>query len=110
MNNTPINYDIVNKKIQESGLKNIGKASIREVKRLINEIEDATGTKFVRMEMGIPGLPAVQIGIDGFRFHPRQLQTAEVSLRKCKSGRRKQNKRKYQFCVSHIFLSGVKTL
>ena len=64
MNNTPINYDIVNKKIQESGLKNIGKASIREVKRLINEIEDATGTKFVRMEMGIPGLPAVQIGID----------------------------------------------
>ena len=60
---TPIKYDIVKQKIKESGLENVGKASIREVKRLINEIEAASGEKFVRMEMGIPGLPPAAVGV-----------------------------------------------
>jgi len=64
MKNTPINYEVVTRKIQESGLESVGKASIREVKKLINTIEEETGDKFVRMEMGIPGLPAVQIGVE----------------------------------------------
>ena len=64
MKPTPIDANIVKTKIRESQLPNIGKASIREVKRLINEIETASGKKFIRMEMGIPGLPAVQIGVD----------------------------------------------
>jgi len=63
MKDTPINHEIVSQKISESGLKNVGKASIREIKRLISEIEEATGEKFIRMEMGIPGLPAVEIGV-----------------------------------------------
>jgi len=62
--NTPINYDIVTQKINESKLENVGTASIREIKRLVDNIEKATGEKFVRMEMGIPGLPATQIGIE----------------------------------------------
>lgn len=61
---TPIDYDIVKAKIQESGLMNVGKASIREIRRLIDNIESATGKKFIRMEMGIPGLPACHIGIE----------------------------------------------
>ena len=61
---TPINSEIVSQKIKESGLKSIGKASIREIKRLISEIEKATGEKFIRMEMGIPGLPAARIGVE----------------------------------------------
>ena len=64
MKDTPINYTVVKQKIKESGIKDIGKASIREMKRLINEIEAETGKKFVRMEMGAPGLPPVQIGVD----------------------------------------------
>ncbi len=63
--NTPINYEIVSREITNSGIANIGKASIREIKRLIDNIENATGEKFIRMEMGIPGLPAVKYGIDG---------------------------------------------
>lgn len=62
--NTPINYDIVTQKINESKLENVGTASIREIKRLVDNIEKATDEKFVRMEMGIPGLPATQIGIE----------------------------------------------
>ncbi len=61
---TPINYEIVTQKIAESGLENVGKSSIREVKKLVDTIENATGEKFVRMEMGIPGLPPVQKGVD----------------------------------------------
>jgi aspartate/methionine/tyrosine aminotransferase len=62
--NTPIDFDIVKEKILNSGLPNVGMASIREIRRLIDKIEKATGIKFIRMEMGIPGLPACRIGID----------------------------------------------
>lgn len=64
MKNTPIAIDLVNKIIAENGIKEVGKASIREIKKLINDIEKASGVKFVRMEMGIPGIPACQIGVD----------------------------------------------
>lgn len=64
MKDTPINYDIVSKHIRDSHIQNIGKASIREIKRLINKIEGESGEKFIRMEMGVPGLNPPQIGID----------------------------------------------
>lgn len=63
MRNTPIDYDIVSQKIKESKLPSIGDASIREIKKLIDQIEHGTGKKFVRMEMGIPGLPPTAIGV-----------------------------------------------
>lgn len=64
MKDTPINSEIVIQKIKESGLKNVGQGSIREIKRLVDNIETASGEKFIRMEMGIPGLPPTQIGVD----------------------------------------------
>lgn len=62
--NTPIPAEIVDKIYAESGISSIVKASIREIKKLINDIEKASGSKFIRMEMGVPGLPACQIGVD----------------------------------------------
>ncbi len=64
MKNTPINYNVVSEKLKASGISNVGSATIREIKKLIDQIETATGDKFIRMEMGIPGLPPVQIGIE----------------------------------------------
>ena len=64
MKDTPINHEVVSRLIADSRIKNIGKASIREVKRLITNIETETGEKFIRMEMGVPGLPATQIGLE----------------------------------------------
>lgn len=61
---TPIDYNIVQQTIKDSGLPSVGKASIREIVRLINIIEEKTGQKFVRMEMGIPGMLTPQIGMD----------------------------------------------
>jgi aspartate/methionine/tyrosine aminotransferase len=61
---TPIDINLVNRKIEEFNLPNVGKASIREILYLINQIENESPVKFIRMEMGIPGLPSSQIGID----------------------------------------------
>ena len=63
MKDTPINYEVVSRKIKESRIENIGTASIREIKKLIDDIESETGERFIRMEMGIPGLPASEIGV-----------------------------------------------
>ena len=64
MKPTPIDSSIVKEKIDASGLASIGRSSIREIRTLINEIEQASGEKFIRMEMGIPGLPAAKIGLE----------------------------------------------
>jgi aspartate/methionine/tyrosine aminotransferase len=64
MNETPIDFNIVKQKIAESKLPNVGRASIREIKKLINQIELASGKKFIRMEMGIPGIPASKHGVN----------------------------------------------
>ncbi len=64
MKDTPINYEVVSRQINESRIRDIGKSSIREIKRLISNIENETGEKFIRMEMGVPGLAPVQIGVD----------------------------------------------
>ncbi len=62
--NTPIDNKVVSQKIKESGLPEVGTATIREIKKLVDNIEEASGEKFIRMEMGIPGLPPTQVGVD----------------------------------------------
>jgi aspartate/methionine/tyrosine aminotransferase len=64
MRNTPIPYDVVKKKLAESQIDKISLATIREIKRLVDMIEAQTGEKYIRMEMGIPGLKPVHIGIE----------------------------------------------
>jgi aspartate/methionine/tyrosine aminotransferase len=63
MKDTPIDHEVVQEKIEESHLPSIGKASIREIKKLVDEIEAETGARYVRMEMGIPGLPPTEVGV-----------------------------------------------
>ena len=60
--NTPINFQIVQEKIKASGLKNVGNASIRELVKLVNEIEAVVDDKYIRMEMGVPGLMPPEVG------------------------------------------------
>jgi aspartate/methionine/tyrosine aminotransferase len=64
MHKTPIDHVEVDKQKELMGLSSVGRASIREIKRLIDNIEQATGQQYVRMEMGIPGLPACTIGVE----------------------------------------------
>ncbi len=61
---TPLNHVIVREKIKDTGLEKVGRGTIREIVKLVNRIEEATGEKFIRMEMGVPGLQPSKIGID----------------------------------------------
>lgn len=61
---TPIDFELVKKKIAESGLSSVGRGSIREIVRLVNQIENASGKQFIRMEMGVPGIDPPTIGTE----------------------------------------------
>jgi Aspartate/tyrosine/aromatic aminotransferase len=64
MSNIPISHEIVKRLTQKIGIVSPGNASIREIAQLVNMIERETGIDFVRMEMGVPGLPSPAIGIE----------------------------------------------
>lgn len=61
---TPINAEVVSAKIKENNISNFDKATIRQIKKLVDDIQHETGDKYIRMEMGIPGLKPNQIGIE----------------------------------------------
>ena len=65
MKKTPIDYSKVKEKIDSSGLlPDISSSTIREIVKLVNNIQQTTGEKFVRMEMGVPGLSTPEILIN----------------------------------------------
>mgnify|MGYP000866538035 FL=1 len=64
MKPTPINYTVVSQKIKEANLADLGKATIREIVALVNKIQKETGEKYIRMEMGVPGLKPSNIGTE----------------------------------------------
>jgi len=61
---TPIQRDLVDGLISQLGITDFAKATIREVKQVAAKAEQASGVEFIKMEMGIPGLPAAQVGVD----------------------------------------------
>ena len=60
----PISPEIIKTIANSIGIPRPGASSIREISHLVNKIEKNTGIKFIRMEMGVPGLPAPSIGIE----------------------------------------------
>lgn len=64
MMETPIKREIVDRLVEELGIKDFAKATIREVKQVAAKAEKSSGVEFIKMEMGIPGLPAAQVGVD----------------------------------------------
>ena len=64
MKHTPIQKEIIDSLISELGIQDFAKATIREVKQVAAKAEEASGVEFIKMEMGIPGLPAAQVGVD----------------------------------------------
>ena len=64
MKETPIKKEIVDQLVSQLGIKDFAKATIREVKQVAAMSEKQSGVEFIKMEMGIPGLPAAQVGVD----------------------------------------------
>jgi aspartate/methionine/tyrosine aminotransferase len=64
INEIPIAPETILTLAKTIGIPAPGSSSIREIVHLVNKIEEKTGIKFIRMEMGVPGLPAPSIGIE----------------------------------------------
>jgi aspartate/methionine/tyrosine aminotransferase len=64
MKQTPIKREIIDGLIAKFGIQDFAKATIREVKQVAATAEKESGVEFIKMEMGIPGLPAAQVGVD----------------------------------------------
>jgi aspartate/methionine/tyrosine aminotransferase len=64
MSSIPISPTIIRRLTEKIGIAIPGNASIREIAQLVNMIERETGISFIRMEMGVPGLPAPSVGIE----------------------------------------------
>ncbi|ALR18129.1 aminotransferase class I/II-fold pyridoxal phosphate-dependent enzyme [Vibrio natriegens] len=61
---TPIPYASVNRVLDSAQIPSLAHASIRRLAGLIGQIENDSGEKFIRMELGVPGIDTPQIGID----------------------------------------------
>lgn len=64
MTQIPITKETIDRIAQSNKIANPGKASIREMRKMIQDVEAETGIRFVKMEMGIPGLPAAKVGVE----------------------------------------------
>lgn len=62
--NTPISRELIDKSIEEFGIKDFSKATIREVKAIAALAEKKSGVEFIKMEMGVPGLPPSKVGVE----------------------------------------------
>ena len=61
---TPISKTIVDGLIDQLGIQDFAKATIREVKQVAAMAEQQSGVEYIKMEMGIPGLPAARVGVE----------------------------------------------
>ncbi|MDO5497046.1 MAG: pyridoxal phosphate-dependent aminotransferase [Alistipes sp.] len=73
--NSPLNKELVDAICIANGLRNakeLGNTTIRQLVSVVSDIERATGERYVRMEMGVPGLEPSKIGIEA---EQRAIQT-----------------------------------
>lgn len=64
MEKTPIKEEIVQSILARLNLGDLGKATIREIVKVVDLIQEHSGEEFIRMEMGVPGLAPLKVGID----------------------------------------------
>ncbi len=64
MQNNLIDKQLVDSTMAQCGVSNLDDASIRDTVKITNLLEKATGEKFIRMEMGVPGLAPSRIGTE----------------------------------------------
>lgn len=64
MKQTPIDPKLIDSLVGELGINDFAKATIREVKLVAARAEKQSGVEFIKMEMGIPGLPGAKVGVE----------------------------------------------
>lgn len=63
MKKRPIDCALVDKTINDMRLVDLSSATIREVKAIAAKAEELSGVEFIKMEMGVPGIPPSEIGV-----------------------------------------------
>ena len=63
MKETPIDCKFVDEAIKEMHIADLSKATIREVKAIAAKAEELSGVEYIKMEMGVPGLPPSTVGV-----------------------------------------------
>ena len=58
-----IDRKIIDTLIAQLGIQDFAKATIREVKQVAAMAERQSGVEFIKLEMGIPGLPPAEVGV-----------------------------------------------
>ena len=60
----PISKEVIDNASKEFQISDISNATIREVKAIAAKVEQESGVEFIKMEMGVPGLPPSSIGVN----------------------------------------------
>lgn len=60
----PINKNTLEEVLQDLHIPQIEKATIRQISSLAGSIEEKAGEKMIHLELGNPGLPAEQVGVE----------------------------------------------
>jgi len=64
MCSTYLQVEIVENMFHELRIPDPEKATIREILAVVNRLEKETGVRYIRMEMGVPGLKPARIGVE----------------------------------------------
>ena len=59
-----ISTEIINRETESLRITDVGNATIREIVALVNAVESKTGIRYIRMEMGVPGLSPARVGVE----------------------------------------------
>ncbi len=69
--------NIVEAEVSKMNIADFGRATIREVVAISTALEAQTGVEFIHMEMGVPGLPAAEVGV---KAEIAALQSGKASI------------------------------
>jgi aspartate/methionine/tyrosine aminotransferase len=64
MGSIPISSALIKNAAETIGIKSPSKASIREIVHLVDVVEKETGINFIKLDMGVPGLPSPRFAIE----------------------------------------------
>jgi len=64
MSNTIIDKNVLDDVLKKFNVSSLVDTSIRQMCQIVDKLERETGVRYIRMELGNPGLPPVQLGVD----------------------------------------------
>ncbi|MGQ1888860.1 pyridoxal phosphate-dependent aminotransferase [Thermophagus sp. OGC60D27] len=59
----PISKEVITQLCNEYGITSLSYSTIRQIVQLVNRLEDLHDVKFIRTEMGVPGLKTPELGV-----------------------------------------------